>query len=1305
MPKLVLDKPRLVLDESKPPADPNDIGKRVDDSLDVAVELEISLINAEEIADARNGEKIERPGLLKRGFYGFVNKAFVQPFKNIQKYSTFGELDTQMEALTEIRRIKEETGREVDSSEIPEIFVKAKARVNQRIQGQLPSLQTPPAEGVAEKGVEIVTGVGAFVTKLAIARKFVGGSGAVAEIAAFEVVNLVDDGTPGMGVLLASSLGLVGKIPAATNIGKVGKLAGQGGVLAGITAAEGGDPEDIAVSFFLPMTLGALKQFPHLVRGKGFEAKIAKEIQSKGFTVKDSKSIAKSVRDAAEVRGGNMTPKQWGARHGKNLNDIRSKYNKAVDTVTKRTTPLATVPKAVAKQAVSKQTKPAKQITPKKAKAPQKPSEAKQPTEKPVEPTKPVAEGKGIELDKLPEGSRLSVTKSAAKNSVEGAPFSMDSPASEFDVVTLPKNPTTAERKYLQSIGWQQYSREPKRWFGPSRLKAEKAKPVVKLKVRSGHVDLTPLAEAGEQIKTTGEKAAKVVTRFGGLEPKVKKSLIEYEEQVRELPKAIAKDAIEKFGKLTTEQERAIENHRENPKKYDLPDDLKPHLETLEKGIEEYGKRLEALGYPADWPNTYKARLEKMLEKEQAKKEPNQEKIGNIQTALKEAEGLQYLHHYYQKTSAGKRLWARFKRSISKKPTGVLGRQIPTYEKAEELGLKRAPLAVSYAHMAHEIARAEMANDLITAINENPNLSLPEDKAPDDWVRLDERIFPASVQHQAWVEEGKPRHKRTYRKYPIPIAEALQEITYSRGNEMLERGYDKLNFGLKIIGFYNPFVMTKNDAVQLWRAAGFKGFAPLVLPEVKVETGQLGINPPKAVQIWTEKGAEYEKLRKGGLFNNVVNYTPAVTEITEQMLNHIRETSGEKAARIIGESLNPANLLKNLRKFNDMTTWNMDEIMRIACYEAVKDSPMLMEMSDSEKIEWVNDAMVNYAKMPKSTKRWLSKGIFVPTYRAGNFRYFWGEASRVYQGQWRHLAPIVRTVAYKMFVQWGLPAIVAAAILYKTGEKRDVRTEKGYRLVVHNPETNTDTVYALSDPLLEGAKLTQRTLRHTLALNLAPIPSLIVRVSGGPRFKQSNDPFGEFFKLGTPVYRDVLNWKDKDKTVPQKILTQMAIAFVYTRRGREQDKTKTITALAKALSIWTDWKEQASDLKKMVSGRSYYLGPGGKFGRLFRQFNMEQDIDRSEIDENLDNMIAKGDYEGAVKLAFESERYETEEGIAGRIALWRAPLYYYWGSMSKKDRDGFRDWLRENKHYSDKEISELVEALEKSEKDISIKKE
>jgi len=695
--------------------------------------------------------------------------------------------------------------------------------------------------------------------------------------------------------------------------------------------------------------------------------------------------------------------------------------------------------------------------------------------------------------------------------------------------------------------------------------KAVEAKPKGKVskKMAKGFVDLSPIADAGEQVRTTADKLAKATTRFTGLEPKLRQTLIKYEENVREIPKIAATEAIKKFGKLTEAQETAIRNHQEQPLKYDLPKELlKPYTELV-VGQNKAGKILEEMGYPADWPNTYIKRMEAKLKRLQARKEPDPILEEVVRESIREAKGLRYLHHFYKNISVGKRIRRWASKAITKKPRALLGRKIPTLEKAAEIGLEPAPLAVSYAHMMDSALRAQAANELIKAVNNNPNLSLPEDKAPADWVRLDERIFPATVQRLAWIESGKPVGIMKFRKYPAPVADALEEIAYARGGHALERAYDKLNFALKIIGFYNPVIMTKNDLVQGWRATGLKYFPHLV----------------KGLNTFIKKGAEYQKLREYGLFNNVVNYTPTAVQITENMLDVIRRGKTRAYMKRAKKWLNPITLL---RDFNEATTWNMDEIMRIACYNGIKNTSMAKGLSDFEVVEMANDFMVNYGKTPKELKRWLNKAFFVPTYRIGNLRVFWGRMAR---HPWRYKGPLLRTIAYKMFIWTALPAIVAAAIKWATNRKVAVKTERGYRLVIHNPETNKDTVYALSDPLLEGAKLTQRPLLHSLSLNLAPLPSLLVRLMNGPRWKNSKDPFGEFFKLGTPIYRDIVNWTDKDKTIPQKILTQLAIAYVYTRSHREADKETANVAFAKALSIWTDWKMQKESLQTMVTGR------------------------------------------------------------------------------------------------------------------------
>jgi curved DNA-binding protein CbpA len=704
--------------------------------------------------------------------------------------------------------------------------------------------------------------------------------------------------------------------------------------------------------------------------------------------------------------------------------------------------------------------------------------------------------------------------------------------------------------------GWNSFEPAPK----PQKPEAPK------IKGRPGFVDLTPIANAGKQVKTTGEKAAKLVTRFGGLESDVKKVLIEYEEQLRELPKVVAKESIEKFGKLTPKQEVLIGNHIENPAKNPLPKELESYAKLFKEGQDRAGATLESLGYPADWPNQYRKRLQERLQKLEGRAEPDIAAIEAVEEAIKEAEGLEYFHHHYKKQPRAERILSYFRRRISKRPSGLLGRKIPTLEKARELGLEPSPLAVAYAHMMHSAERAQEASNLIKAINGNPNLSQWSEDAPEGWVYLDQSIFPDSVQRSSWIEGDKIKDRTRRRKYPVPIAEALHELTYARTPHALTRAYDKFNFAMKMIGFYNPLVMTKNDFIQGWRASGAKYATKL----------------PGALNTFIKKDEKYQRLRKAGLFNNVVSWTPSAEAMTDEMLKRIRRTWGQNVAADAAKYLNPLNIVKTIRKANDVTTWNMDEINRIACYDAIKDTPMTKGMTDFEVVELANDFMVNYAKLPKATKEHLSRVFFVPTYRTGNLRVWFG---RILKEPWRYKGPLLRTVGYKMFIWFGLPALASAAVLWMTKKKREnIRTEKGYRLVIPNPKTGKDTVYSLSDPLLEGAKLTQRVVPHSLSLNLAAMPSLLLRLMSGPKFRNQKDPYGEFFKLGTPIYRDIVNWTDPDKTVPQKILTQLAIAYTYERKLRPTEDEKKISAeaLAKALSIWTDWDEHRKEVRKTL---------------------------------------------------------------------------------------------------------------------------
>jgi len=484
----------------------------------------------------------------------------------------------------------------------------------------------------------------------------------------------------------------------------------------------------------------------------------------------------------------------------------------------------------------------------------------------------------------------------------------------------------------------------------------------------AGFVDLTPLSKAGIQARTTLEATGKSLTRFTGLSPEIHQTLIEFEEEMKNIPYVARDIAIEKYGKITPKEEKLVEDFIElgekTPDQFkDMPKELKKIADEIIEINKAVSGTLSEIGYNVDWPNSQIRFLENKLEKLGELEVPDVEQEFAIDKALEQLENVRYLHHTYNKQSfeGVKKVKQALTQKITKRPSGLLGRKYPTYLEAEQQGLKRSSLATSYADMMESVSRAVESDRLIKAINENPNLSMWSKEAPSDWVTVDENMFPASVSRHVDAKSGKVI-KRT-RKYPLPLAEALKELTYTSDSPSIVRVYDEINLALKQIGFYNPVIMSKNDMGQLWRVAGVKGFVKL----------------PQAVGIFSKKGAEYNKLRKGGLFNNAVNHTETAKALTEHMMTTIRETSGEKVARIAGEHLKLKTWIKDLTKFNEVTTWNLDQIIRIAAYKALENAGMMKGKTDFQKIEFTNDAMVNYSKLPKAMKKHLHHLIALVT--------------------------------------------------------------------------------------------------------------------------------------------------------------------------------------------------------------------------------------------------------------------------------------------------------------------------------------
>ena len=143
--------------------------------------------------------------------------------------------------------------------------------------GRIPKIELDPAEGFAEKTVDVGAGLASFVAQLVITRKAL--PAGTPEAIVWEVQNQLSGGIPGQGAAMRATLGQVGKIPTSSVIGKGVKVGAESTLFAGVTAASGGNAEDIIVSALIPVAFNTwnfakqrqhLKQFESDLRTRAF---------------------------------------------------------------------------------------------------------------------------------------------------------------------------------------------------------------------------------------------------------------------------------------------------------------------------------------------------------------------------------------------------------------------------------------------------------------------------------------------------------------------------------------------------------------------------------------------------------------------------------------------------------------------------------------------------------------------------------------------------------------------------------------------------------------------------------------------------------------------------------------------------------------------------------------------------------------------------------------------------------------------------------------------------------------------------
>ncbi|MBE3088016.1 MAG: hypothetical protein IMZ71_02720, partial [Chloroflexi bacterium] len=120
---------------------------------------------------------------------------------------------------------------------------------------KVPSFEIAPAEGFGEKATDVGAGLTSFLAQLAITRKIL--PAGTPEPIIWEVQSQLGGGIPLQGMVTRQALGGIGKIPTSTAAGKIGKVAAESGLFAGVTGVMGGSNEDMIVAALVPVGLNA----------------------------------------------------------------------------------------------------------------------------------------------------------------------------------------------------------------------------------------------------------------------------------------------------------------------------------------------------------------------------------------------------------------------------------------------------------------------------------------------------------------------------------------------------------------------------------------------------------------------------------------------------------------------------------------------------------------------------------------------------------------------------------------------------------------------------------------------------------------------------------------------------------------------------------------------------------------------------------------------------------------------------------------------------------------------------------------
>ncbi len=757
------------------------------------------------------------------------------------------------------------------------------------------------------------------------------------------------------------------------------------------------------------------------------------------------------------------------------------------------------------------------------------------------------------------------------------------------------------------------------------------------LREEIGAVKLPDLSAIEQGVADYSNAFSKLFTKWKGLDINTKQTFIAIEETDRRIAEQSVDMAVNVYKVkegINKETRLLISDAIENKQEFLLPKHLRLIAEEVKRVQDEMLIRQKKNGIKIDkWPDNWIKHNNNSIKTIDKKIDKIWKKVSNLKNKKNLANDKLFLFKdklikKVEKLEEEKRLIEKANRRLknagfvsrvtrerlstkTKKIVGTInkklitnpktGRVFITRKEAEAAGFEVADPVEGVADLIYTANKNIMMKNLIDTINGNSDFS-SKIKIDPSWVKISTDKFPSA--RNRW--------------YHPSIADAVNELTWTDNSGPIFKVIDKFNMTWKHIGFYNPFIMLGvNDVQQAWQLGGFAGVPKEILGLNRQKFKNI-INAVKNEDfkgIWKyifdnsalndvlNKSDLYLKAEAAGLFSNVLDRTPHVRAIVEEMLDTIEKTKGQKFAEQIKRNiLNPLTILKDSLTFSSKFAWTGDQVWRMAGLRFALKSKRYKDMNFFEIVDSVNDNFASYNKIPKRTVKDLNRIQFTPSYKISNAR----NLAKIWSEPKRYWPELLRHYVFKLFMRYAMPGIATIMVTQKLKEKPRMRAHQLIMPIeVWNDKKKKwevkEKVYSFSGPLFEETKVLNRRLSTTLQFNSSAVINILIKMVQGSRYHRMRDETGkpfteqekairrmsEFFKIGMPVERELRLFQREDIENFDKFMSLFGIAYVYHRKPKknETEWANQLTAILAMLDLWTDWKKRGQEIKEDIFGK------------------------------------------------------------------------------------------------------------------------